>query len=280
MARHAGHLPIVVAPMKVTVVGTGYVGLVDGACFSDVGIDVTCVEIDDHKLQRLRRGNVPFNRRMDRMHRMSPISAEIVKYAANAFLATKISFINEIVHLCGVADGDVEKVRLAVGADHRIGLQFLSPGIGFGGRCFPKDLRTLLQTSKELGVPLLVAEAAEKANAAPIPKLLAPIEADLGTLCGKVRATDPRARGTTQCWLEALGIASGVTIVADVYLACDGADAIVLATEWSENRSPEYSRVRERMRRRHIYDGRNVLLPASVTAAGLAYRGIGWPPHG
>jgi UDPglucose 6-dehydrogenase len=442
-----------VAPMKVTVVGTGYVGLVAGACFADVGVDVTCVDIDENKLESLRRGVLPFfephlaglidrnhpdrlsfssdlatslegaqavfiavgtpaqedgsadlryvsdvaasvaaaarrdvvlvlkstvpvgtnarvrkivesrsrhkiavvsnpeflkegdavndflkpdrivigtddeeafalmrslyapfNRRMDRMHRMSPISAEIVKYAANAFLATKVSFINEIAHLCDVAGGDVEDVRLALGADHRIGLQFLYPGIGFGGSCFPKDLRALLHTGKELDVTLLVAEAAEKANAKPIANLLAYMEADLGTFAGKViavwglafkpktddvresaalrliaelvrrgatvRATDPEASATAQRWLDVHEIEDAVTIVADPYAACDRADAVVLATEWNEYRSPDFMRVRGRMRGRHVYDGRNVLLPSTVTAAGLAYRGIGRPPQG
>lgn len=439
--------------VKVTVVGTGYVGLVVGACFSDVGIDVTCVDIDEKKLEALQRGEVPFfephladlidrnhperlsftsdlakglagadavfvavgtppqedgsadlhhvhdvaasvataarrdlvlvlkstvpvgtnarvreivearsackisvvsnpeflkegdavndfqkpdrivigtddddafalmrtlyapfNRRMDRMHRMSPVSAEIVKYAANAFLATKVSFINEIAHLCDAAGGDVEAVRLAIGADHRIGLQFLYPGIGFGGSCFPKDLRALLYTGKSLGIPLLVADAAEKANAAPIATLLAHMESDLGGIAGKViaiwglafkpktddvresaalrlivelvrrgatvRATDPEARGTAQRWLQARKIDDSVTIVTDPYAASEGADAVVLATEWNEYRSPDFVRVHARMRGRYVYDGRNVLLPPAVTAAGLAYRGVGRPPQG
>ena len=105
---------------------------------------------DDHAFETMSRLYAPFNRQSNRLHHMAPPSAEIVKYAANALLATKISFMNEIARLCEMVGADVEHVRLAVGSDERIGLQFLYPGLGFGGSCFPKDLRALVHTGREL----------------------------------------------------------------------------------------------------------------------------------
>ena len=107
---------------------------------------------DNHAFELLERLYSPYNRQRSRIQRMSPKSAEIVKYASNAMLATKISFMNEIANLCDVAGGDVEHVRLAVGADERIGMQFLYPGLGFGGSCFPKDLRALVRTGADYGL--------------------------------------------------------------------------------------------------------------------------------
>ena len=114
---------------------------------------------DDATYALMERLYAPFNRQRNRIQRMSPKSAEIVKYAANALLATKISFMNEIAELCTAAGGDVEDVRLALGADRRIGYQFLYPGLGFGGSCFPKDLRALVKTGEERGTPIRVARA-------------------------------------------------------------------------------------------------------------------------
>jgi len=269
---------------------------------------------DDDAFETLSRLYAPFNRQSNRIHRMSPESAEIVKYAANALLATKISFMNEIARLCAAVGADVEHVRLAVGSDERIGLQFLYPGLGFGGSCFPKDLRALVHTAKELGVNVSVAEAAAKANEHPVRDLLAQMEADLGSLAGKtiaiwglafkprtddvreapalhliqhlvnkgahVRATDPQARDTARAWLEEHGIVDKVEILEDNYETCRAADALVVATEWNQYRSPDFDRVQGLMRSRFVYDGRNALVPGSVRDAGLAYRGMGRPALG
>ncbi|MCC6900706.1 MAG: UDP-glucose/GDP-mannose dehydrogenase family protein, partial [Polyangiaceae bacterium] len=220
----------------------------------------------------------------------------------------------EIARLCDVVGADAESVRLAVGSDERIGLQFLYPGLGFGGSCFPKDLRALVHTAAELGVPMGVAEAATRANEAPVKDLLAHMEKDLGGLAGKtvavwglafkprtddvreapalkliehlinkgakVRATDPQARETAVVRLKEAGIAQKVEILADSYETCRGADALVVATEWNQFRSPNFDRIRELMRGRHVFDGRNCLVPASVADAGLAYRGMGRPTKG
>src|SRR4030095_15215101 len=108
----------------------------------------------DRAFELLSRLYAPFNRQRNRLQRMSPKSAEIVKYASNALLATKISFMNEVARLCDVVGADVEHVRVAVGSDERIGMQFLYPGLGFGGSCFPKDLRALVSTGKDHGVQI------------------------------------------------------------------------------------------------------------------------------
>ncbi len=123
---------------------------------------------DEDAFETLRRLYAPFNRQRDRLQRMSPESAEIVKYASNAMLATKISFMNEVARLCDAAGGDVEDVRIAVGSDRRIGFQFLYPGLGFGGSCFPKDTRALVQTGQEFGVEMGVVAAAISANRQPV----------------------------------------------------------------------------------------------------------------
>jgi UDPglucose 6-dehydrogenase len=266
---------------------------------------------DDKAFESLSRLYAPFNRQRNRLLRMSPKSAEIVKYAANALLATKISFMNEIARLCDVAGGDAEHVRLAVGSDDRLGMQFLYPGLGFGGSCFPKDLRALVQTGKELDVELSVANAAWQANAGPVTFLLRHMEGDLGGLKDKViavwglafkprtddvreapalrlirevvrrgarvQATDPEALDTARGQLVLDGVLDHVQLLENEYAACEGADALVLATEWSEYRAPDLARIKSAMRGRHVFDGRNVLVPGAVVDAGLVYRGMGRP---
>lgn len=266
---------------------------------------------DDHAFEIMRRLYAPYNRQRGRIMRTSPKTAEIVKYAANALLATKISFMNEIARLCDVAGGDVEDVRIALGTDSRIGMQFLYPGLGFGGSCFPKDLRALVNTGNELGVPLRLAEAAIAANLVPVKSLVATMDNEMGGLDGKtiavwglafkpytddvreapalrligelkqrgarVRGTDPEAKVTATRKLEAMGVLDAVTLVDNEYEACEGADALVIATEWNEYRSPDLARVKEMMRGVWIFDGRNILVPESVVDAGLNYRGMGRP---
>jgi UDPglucose 6-dehydrogenase len=273
-----------------------------------VGVD------DDDAFEVLARLYAPFNRQQNRLLRMSPKSAEIVKYASNAMLATKISFMNEIAMLCEAAGGDVESVRVAVGADRRIGHPFLYPGLGFGGSCFPKDLRALVQTGSEHGLSLDVAKAAISANKKPATNLLTRLTRDLGGLSGKhialwglafkpktddvreaaalklikqlvergatVRASDPEAMDTGRIWLSEHGILSSVTLVEDAYEACRGADALVIATEWMQFRAPDFERLKGLLRGRHVFDGRNALVPQAVVDAGLAYRGMGRPAQG
>jgi UDPglucose 6-dehydrogenase len=264
---------------------------------------------DDGAFELMEQLYAPFNRRNNRIHRMSPKSAEIVKYAANALLATKISFMNEIASLCTAAGGDVEHVRVALGADHRIGYEFLYPGLGFGGSCFPKDLRALVKTGEELGVPIDVARAAIQANHRPVTELLGHMEKDLGGLKGakvavwglafkpktddvreapalalieglvargaKPVGSDPEALETARLSLEARGILPEVTLTPDYYAACEGADALVVATEWLHYQSPDTERLAKTMRRKFVFDGRNVLSAAAFKQAGFRYRGVG-----
>ena len=266
---------------------------------------------DDRAFEVLSRLYAPFTRQRNRIQRMSPVSAEIVKYAANSLLATKISFMNEIAHLCHAAGADVEDVRVALGSDKRIGFQFLYPGLGFGGSCFPKDLRALVRTGELLDVPLLVAQATVAANEGPVPLILSMMERELGDLKGKaiavwglafkpetddvreaaalrligrlvqlgakVRATDPQALETAKVSLIQMGVSGDVELNADEYAACEGADALVLATEWNEYRTPDFDRVASLMRGRLVFDGRNVLIPGAVADAGLRYLGMGRP---
>lgn len=266
---------------------------------------------DDEAFQLMSLLYAPFNRQQNRLHRLSPQSAEIVKYAANALLATKISFMNEMARLCDVTGADVEDVRIALGTDTRIGMQFLYPGLGFGGSCFPKDLRALVNTGNELGVSLRVAEAATQANLIPVKTLVAHMERDLGGLDGKtvalwglafkprtddvreapalrlitelrqrgvkVNATDPQALETAADRLAANGTIDAVTLVKNAYEACEGADCLVIATEWNEYRSPDLDRIKALMRGSWVFDGRNALVPEAVVAAGLNYRGMGRP---
>lgn len=251
----------------------------------------------------------PFNRQRNRIHRMSAKSAEIVKYAANALLATKISFMNEMAELCDATDGDVEDVRIALGADRRIGFQFLYPGLGFGGSCFPKDLQALVKTGEEAGVPTLVAAAAVQANRRPVRQMLKHMRADLGKLKGakiavwglafkpktddvresaslalvemlvaegaEVTASDPEALETSLVWLKDRQIADKVKLTQDYYSACEGADALVVATEWLQFQSPDTERLLQTMKRHFVFDGRNVLSRSGFKKAGFHYRGVG-----
>jgi UDPglucose 6-dehydrogenase len=264
---------------------------------------------DDRAFDILSRLYASFNRQRDRIHRMAPKSAEIVKYAANALLATKISFMNEIAALCDTAGADVEHVRLALGADERIGYQFLYPGLGFGGSCFPKDLRALVRTGEELGSPLKVAAAAIEANTRPIQVMLKHMENDLGGLKdkqiaiwglafkpktddvreaaalrlidellkrgAKVTATDPPAIETAKQRLDDMKIGGRVELVVDAYEACRGADALVLVTEWNQYRVPDVAKLKSVMRGRHVFDGRNAMVPEEMIEAGFKYRGLG-----
>jgi UDPglucose 6-dehydrogenase len=269
---------------------------------------------DDRAFELLSRLYAPFNRQRNRLLRMSPKSAEIVKYAANALLATRISFMNEIARLCDVAGGDVEDVRIALGADERIGYHFLYPGLGFGGSCFPKDLRALVRTGEEHGIRLELSRAATVANEAPVADLVKHLESALGSLDGKtlalwglafkprtddvreapalkliervvakgarVRAMDPQALETAKSQLVRAKLIDKVELFTDPYETCKGADALVVATEWSEFRSPDAVRLKLLMRGRHVFDGRNTLVAEELVEAGLVYRGVGRPVLG
>jgi nucleotide sugar dehydrogenase len=228
-------------------------------------------------------------------------TAETVKYASNAFLATKISFINEIANICDLVGADVSEVATALGLDPRIGSRFLDAGVGWGGSCFGKDLSALIATAEQYGYESALLRAAVSVNARQrrliVEKLrrhlkilqgqrigllglaFKPCTDDLrdspaveiaGTLLGAgalVSAHDPLVSEVPDC--------PGLRIVGDPYQAADRADAVVLMTEWPDYLALDLDRLRSRMRGTLVIDGRNLLDPTAVEAAGLSYQGIG-----
>lgn len=436
--------------MKILIVGTGYVGLVTGACLSDVGIEVICVDIDSNKIDRLKDGNIPIyeagledlvkrniekgrlhfstslkenikgvdvvfiavgtpqgedgsadltyvlnvakeigeslqdyavivtkstvpvgssqkvkeaiqktvNARkekvdfdvasnpeflkegvavqdflrpdrivigteskraraiLERLYRpfqlnghriifMDIASAEMTKYAANAMLATRISFMNDIANLCEIVGADISQVREGIGSDPRIGAKFLYAGTGYGGSCFPKDVQALIKTGNELKHPLRLLEAVEAINSDQRTILVRKLKAFYkGNLKGKkvslwgltfkpqtddmrmapslyvieqlvkegaeVFAYDPI--GTKQAMKE---ISQTVNYCEDAYSALNDSDALLLLTEWPEFRIPDWQEVKKRMNNPAVFDGRNIYNSSELTAHGIHYEGIG-----
>ena len=234
-------------------------------------------------------------------------SAELCKYAANAFLATRISFINEIAQLCERVGADVDAVRRGAGADSRIGTRFFFPGAGYGGSCFPKDVRALVDTARQAGLEMEVVKAVEAVNERQKHVLADFVLDRLGPdLAGKRVAvwglafkpeTDDMREAPSLVVIERLLAAGGEVMVYDpeamhearrslgdrvvwarrAMEAAEGADALVLVTEWNEFRSPDFVSLRAHMRTANIFDGRNIWNPAEARAAGFAYRCIGRP---
>ncbi|ROT15481.1 UDP-glucose dehydrogenase family protein [Paramuribaculum intestinale] len=437
--------------MKIAIVGTGYVGLVSGACFAEMGTDVTCVDIDKAKIESLRQGIIPiyepgldelvrrnlrdgrlhfttsleevindveavfsavgtppdddgsadltavkavartFGRHIDRQailvtkstvpvgtseiirgiineeldrrgvnvdfelasnpeflkegaaikDFMSPDrvvigvdgprsrevmerlyrpfllqnfrvmfmdipSAEMAKYAANAMLATRISFINDIANLCELTGADVSQVRRAIGADTRIGNKFLYPGCGYGGSCFPKDVQALIRTGEQLGYPMRVIQAVEAVNDEqkhiPFRKLrkaLGRLEGRRIALWGlafKPETDDMRlapsltliedllGEGATVCVFDPVAmdecrrrLSDKVDYATDMYAACIDADALCVLTEWKQFRLPSWPAVARLMNGETVIDGRNIYSPDDLAAAGLKVHAIGRP---
>jgi UDPglucose 6-dehydrogenase len=230
-------------------------------------------------------------------------SAEMVKLAANAFLATKISFINEIANVCEETGADVIEVARGMGLDDRIGPKFLQPGIGFGGSCFPKDVLGLKQLAGNSGYHFQLLNAVIEVNELQKRRVIGKLQKHLGSLVGKriallglafkpntddmreasslVLAARLQADGATVvaydpvAEAEARRLMSGVEFADDALGAVDGADALVLVTEWSEFRELDYEQVAQRMGGSVVIDGRNALDPGTVRAAGLKYEGVG-----
>ncbi len=261
-------------------------------------------------LEMMRELYEPFLRTFHPLIVMDTRSAEMTKYAANCFLATKISFINEISNLCEKAGADIAAVREGIGADRRIGYDFLFPGVGYGGSCFPKDVQALIHTGGEHGTDMRLLEAVEEVNAAQKASLvskivgyfkgLSPAQDLSGKLVGlwglsfkpqtddmreapslviierllklgaRIKAFDPEAAEEAR---KALGDA--IEYAAGMYEAIDGADALVVVTEWNEFRRPSWQRIRTAMKGRAIFDGRNIYDPKRVRAEGFDYFGMG-----
>lgn len=435
--------------MKIAIVGTGYVGLVSGACFAEMGIDVTCVDIDQAKIERLRAGDIPIyepgldelvlrNSQEGRLHFttrladcldgveavfsavgtppdedgsadlryvlevarevgrhmqhylvvvtkstvpvgtarkveaaireelskrgvdipfdvasnpeflkegsaikdfMSPDrvvvgvesekarelmtrlyapfmlnnfrviftdvpSAEMIKYAANSMLATRISFMNDIANLCELVGADVNQVRKGIGSDTRIGSKFLYPGCGYGGSCFPKDVKALVQTAEQNGYDMRVLKAVEEVNERQKSVLFEKLRRHYGDLQGKTIAlwglafkaeTDDMREATSLVTIRHL-LEAGCTVrvfdpaamdearrrlgdaiiyASDIYDAAKGADALLLLTEWKQFRLPSWARVHDLMRSPIVFDGRNIYDPAEMRKNGFEYYSIG-----
>ncbi len=255
----------------------------------------------------LRQLYSPFQRNHERIINMDIRSAELTKYAANAMLATRISFMNEVAVLAEALGADIEHVRQGMGSDPRIGYHFLYAGCGYGGSCFPKDVQALRRTGQESGIPLRVLDAVEDANEAQKRLLLHKITARFGEdLRGRRFAlwglafkpnTDDMREAPSRTLIEALwaagarvhaydpeagaearrlyGARADLVLCEQPYDVLRDADALVLMTEWKVFRSPDFARIRAALRTPALFDGRNLYDPASVEAAGIAYYGIG-----
>jgi len=259
-------------------------------------------------IEKLKKLYAPFNRNHERIVVMDVRSAELTKYAANAMLATKISFMNEIANIAEKVGADVEMVRQGIGSDPRIGWHFIYPGAGYGGSCFPKDVQALARTAQQHGYRAELLDAVESVNHRQKAHLFELIERHYGTgdLRGKtfavwglafkpntddmreassrrllqllwdaganVRAFDPEAAHEAQ---RIFGQRDDLVLCEHAPEALQGADALVVITEWKQFRSPDFAKLKAALKDAAVFDGRNLYDPAEVEAAGVAYYGIG-----
>ena len=262
---------------------------------------------DERAIMLLRALYAPFLRNRDRMLVMDVRSAEFTKYAANAMLATRISFMNELARVAERLGADIEWVRLGIGSDPRIGTHFLYPGAGYGGSCFPKDLKALARTAAEAGLPSKMLAAVEAVNAEQkmvlVDKVVARYGADLRGrrfalwgLAYKPNTDDMReapSRVIVRALIErgaavqaydpvagaeaarVFGELKGLSLVDSAAQALEGADALIIVTEWKEFRTPDLDAVREALRDHVVFDGRNLYDPALMRSLGLEYHPIG-----
>ena len=283
--------------------------LKEGAAVTDfMKPDRIVVGTDDPRTAELLRSLYePFTRNRDRMIVMDVRSAELTKYAANAMLATKISFMNEMANVAERVGADIEKVRLGIGSDPRIGYSFIYPGAGYGGSCFPKDVKALVHSAREHGLDARLLASVEAVNERQKSVLFEKINSYFqGKLSGRTLAlwglafkpnTDDMREAPSRTLMDALWSA-GATVRAydpvampearriygeraDLVLADSaeqalaGADALAILTEWQEFRSPDFDGIRDALRSPAIFDGRNLYDPALVRSFGLRYFAIG-----
>jgi UDPglucose 6-dehydrogenase len=235
---------------------------------------------------------------------MDTASAELCKYAANSILATRISFMNEVANMCELVGADVDEVRKAIGADQRIGKSFLFPGIGYGGSCFPKDVKALLKSANDKGYDFKILRAVEAVNDRQKSRLVEKMEGHFAGLKGKtialwglafkprtddmreapaitiidrlleagalVRAYDPEAAPTARLLFD-----GRIALCDRSYEALEGADALAVVTEWNEFREPDFAKMRQLMRAPVVFDGRNIYSPEQMRALGFTYFSIG-----
>ncbi|NTZ07607.1 UDP-glucose dehydrogenase family protein [Burkholderia metallica] len=297
--------------------------LKEGAAVEDfMRPDRIIIGVDDDETgtiarEKMKKLYAPFNRNHERTIYMDVRSAEFAKYAANAMLATRISFMNEMSNLADKVGADIEAVRRGIGSDPRIGYHFLYAGVGYGGSCFPKDVQALIRTAGENGQPLRILEAVEAANHAQKDVLVGKIEQRFGAdLTGRefavwglafkpntddmreapsrrliaallergatVRAYDPVAVDEARR-VFALDFGDDADALARLHLvdtqdvAVTGADALVIVTEWKEFRSPDFTRLKAELKAPVIFDGRNLYEPDAMAELGIDYYAIGRP---
>jgi UDPglucose 6-dehydrogenase len=259
---------------------------------------------DSRAADVMRELYAPFTRTGAPIMMMDTASAELSKYAANAILATRISFMNEIANVCELVGADVDHVRRAIGSDRRIGTSFLFPGVGYGGSCFPKDVKALLKSSADKGYDFSILRAVEDVNERQKLRLVAKMQEHFGNVRGRlvalwglafkprtddmreapaiavierllelgatVRAYDPEASATAR---RLFG--DRITLCEKSYEALVDADALAVVTEWNEFREPDFKKMRELMRAPVVFDGRNVFAPEQMRALGFTYFSIG-----
>ena len=263
---------------------------------------------DEYAREQMRKLYAPFCRNHDRLIFMDIRSSELTKYAANSMLATKISFMNELSNLADALDADIESVRIGIGSDPRIGYSFIYPGCGYGGSCFPKDVKALVATAREVGYDAQLLESVESVNDKQKHVLQGKIEKHFnGDLQGKTFAlwglafkpnTDDMREAPSRVVMEGLW-AKGARVQAYDPVAMDetrhlypdhadklqlaesaidaleGADALIICTEWHEFRSPDWTGMKERLSAPVIFDGRNLYEPQTLAEHGITYYCIG-----
>jgi len=283
--------------------------LKEGAAVKDfMAPDRIIIGVDDEKSEsQLRHLYAPFNRNREKIFSMDIASAELTKYAANAMLATKISFMNELANIAERVGADIERVRIGIGSDPRIGYHFIYPGVGYGGSCFPKDIRALARTAADHGHQARILQAVETVNQNQKERLYEKISLHFGNdLSGrtlalwglafkpetddmreaparvlmealweagaKVRAFDPKAMPETR---RIYGERNDLALLDDPYAALEGADALVVITEWKAFWSPDFDRIKRMLSEPVIFDGRNIYDPRDLAELGFRHEGIG-----
>jgi UDPglucose 6-dehydrogenase len=264
---------------------------------------------DEQAIAIMRQLYAPINRVHDRLIVMDARSAELTKYAANAMLATRISFMNELANLSEKLGANIEMVRKGIGSDPRIGYQFLYAGCGYGGSCFPKDIRALQHSAGEYGMQLTIVDAVEKVNRTQKQRILDKIRTRFGEqldgsrfaiwgLSFKPNTDDMReapsrvvingllARGAKVCAYDPVAMdearrvmarEKGISYAKSPVDALDGADALIIATEWKEFRSPDFEAIKTRLNQPVVIDGRNLYDPTMMRDLGIEYLSIGRP---
>jgi UDPglucose 6-dehydrogenase len=259
---------------------------------------------DERAAALMRELYGPFTRTGAPIMMMDTASAELSKYAANSILASRISFMNEVANLCELVGADVDQVRRAIGSDRRIGSSFLFPGVGYGGSCFPKDVKALAKSARDHGYDFRILQAVESVNDRQKERLVAKMLAYFGSLKGKtiavwglafkprtddmreapaiviiegllaegaiVRAHDPEATNTAKSLFG-----DRIAFCSKSYDALEGADALAVVTEWNTFREPDFKLMRERMRSPVVFDGRNIYSPEHMRALGFTYFSMG-----